>query len=70
MGVLKQQFITDDEGKNIAVLLPIMAYNKLMDELEELEDIKRYDKAKADNEPSIPIDEAFRMIEQKRGSDK
>lgn len=70
MGALKQQFITDNQGKNIAVLLPIKEYNKLIDELEELEDIKLYDKAKADNEPSIPIDEAFKLIEQERKSKK
>ena len=38
----------------------------MVDGLEELEDIKRYDKAKAANEESIPIDEAFKLIEQER----
>ena len=37
-----------------------------MEDLEELDDIRLYDQAKADNEPSIPADEAFRMIESKR----
>ena len=37
-----------------------------MEELEELEDIKLYDKAKNSNERSIPIDKAFEMIEAKR----
>ena len=37
-----------------------------MEELEELEDIKRYDEAKKSNETSIPIDEAFKLIETKR----
>ncbi|WP_281169877.1 hypothetical protein [Olivibacter sitiensis] len=37
-----------------------------MEELDELEDIKLYDEAKKDNEPSIPIDNAFKMIEAKR----
>jgi hypothetical protein len=38
----------------------------IMEELEELQDIKLYDEAKQSNDPSIPIDEAFNMIEAKR----
>jgi hypothetical protein len=36
-----------------------------MEELEELEDIKLYDEAIKAKETSIPIDEAFKMIEAK-----
>jgi oligoendopeptidase F len=63
---MKTQFITNDSGKKIAVILPISRYRKMIEELEDLEDIKVYDEAKKDNEPSIPIDEAFEMIEKKR----
>jgi hypothetical protein len=41
-------------------------FKAIMEELEELEDIKLYDEAKKSNETSIPIDEAFKMIEAKR----
>ena len=37
-----------------------------MEELEEVEDFRLYDNAKAYDERSIPIDEAFKMIEAKR----
>jgi hypothetical protein len=47
-------------------VLPIKEYNKMLDDLEELEDIKLYDEAKKSNEPSVPIDDAFKMIEVKR----
>jgi hypothetical protein len=40
----------------------------MLDELEELVDIRLYDKAKVSDEPSIPIDEAFKMIEFRRKS--
>ena len=63
---MKTQFITNDSGKKIAVILPISRYRKMIEELEELDDIKVYDEAKKDNEPSIHIDEAFEMIEKKR----
>jgi len=68
MMTVTPQYITDNKGKKISVVLPIKDFKALMEELEELEDIKRYDKAKKSDEPSIPIDEAFRKIEAKRRS--
>ena len=60
------QYITDNTGKKISVVLPMKDFKAIMEELEELEDIKLYDEAKKSNEPSIPIDEAFKIIEAKR----
>ncbi len=60
------QYITDNSGKKISVILPIKNFKFIMDELDELEDIRMYDASKASKEPSIPIDEAFKMIEAKR----
>lgn len=60
------QYITDNTGKKISVVLPIKDFKAIIEELEELEDIKLYDEAKKSDEPSIPIDDAFKMIEAKR----
>jgi PHD/YefM family antitoxin component YafN of YafNO toxin-antitoxin module len=60
------QFITDNDGKKIAVVLPIKDFKAMMEELEELEDIQLYDEAKKSNEPSLPVDDAFKIIEAKR----
>ncbi|MEI2822154.1 MAG: hypothetical protein V9F02_01865 [Chitinophagaceae bacterium] len=60
------QYITDNSGKKISVVIPIKDFKAIMEGLEELEDIKLYDEAKKSNEPSIPIDDAFKMIEAKR----
>jgi PHD/YefM family antitoxin component YafN of YafNO toxin-antitoxin module len=59
-------YITDKTGKKISVVLPMKDFKAIMEELEELEDIRLYDEAKKSNEPSIPIDDAFKMIEAKR----
>jgi PHD/YefM family antitoxin component YafN of YafNO toxin-antitoxin module len=59
-------YITDKTGKKISVVLPMKDFEAIMEELEELEDIRLYDEAKKSNEPSIPIDDAFKMIEAKR----
>ncbi len=64
------QYITDSHGNKISVVLPMKDFVALMEELEELEDIKLYDKSKKANEPSIPIDEAFSQIEKKRTNKK
>lgn len=60
------QYITDSEGKKLSVIIGVQEFNDIMEELEELEDIKLYDEAKKDKSPSVPIDEAFKMIEEKR----
>ena len=66
MLTVNPHYITDKAGKKISVVLPMKDFKAIMEELEELEDIKLYDEAKKSNEPSIPIDEAFKMIEVKR----
>jgi hypothetical protein len=60
------QYITDNTGRKISVVIPMKEFKTIMDELDELEDIRLYDEAKASKEPSIPIDDAFRIIEAKR----
>ena len=66
MLTIHPQYITDNNGKKISVVLPMKDFKAIMEELEELEDIKLYDEAKKSNEPSVPIDEAFKIIEAKR----
>jgi PHD/YefM family antitoxin component YafN of YafNO toxin-antitoxin module len=64
------QFITDAAGQKL-VVLPVNEFNSIMDELDEAEDIRLYDEAKKDDDgPSIPIDEAFKIIEAKRSGKK
>lgn len=64
---MRTQFVTDDHGKKIAVILPIKEYNKMVDDLEELEDIKLYDAAKKGKQEFIDAEVAFKEIEKKRG---
>jgi hypothetical protein len=61
------QFLTDEKGKRTAVVLPIEKYNKLMEHLDDLEDVRLYDEAKREDDGTrISIDEAFKIIEAKR----
>lgn len=43
------QYIKDADGKKSLVILPVKEYDTIIDELEELEDIKLYDEAKKEN---------------------
>jgi hypothetical protein len=60
-------FITDGKGKKISAVLPIKQYQLLLEELEELEDIRAYDKAKAKKEKPLPLRDA---ISQRRKRQK
>ena len=62
--IMRTQFVIDDHGKKLAVILPIKDYNKMVDDLEELEDIKLYDKAKKDKQEFIDAEQAFEEIEE------
>lgn len=63
------QFITDNHGKKLAVILPIEEYDKMIDNLEELEDIKLYDKSKQGKQEFIDAEQAFKKIEESREKD-
>ena len=61
------QFLTDKNGNKTAVLLPIKKYNKLIEHLEDLEDVKLYDEAKKNDDGyRISLEDAFKIIEEKR----
>jgi hypothetical protein len=66
MGALRQQFIEDKQGKRIAVLMPIDQYNKMLEQLEEIDDIRAYDAAKDQDDEVIPFDQAIKEIEEGR----
>lgn len=63
---METQYLTDKKGKKTAVVLPIDKYNKLIEQLEDLHDVKLFDVAMKNKGKSIPIDEAFTMIESQR----
>lgn len=63
MLTIHPHYITDKAGKKISVVLPMNDFKAIMEELEELEDIRLYDEAKKSDEDSVPVDEAFRITQ-------
>lgn len=66
MIAIKESFVTDDKGKKVAVLLPIKDYKKILEELDELEDIRMYDEVKKRNEGSIPFEQYLKQRKKKK----
>ena len=64
------RYMADENGKRVGVLLGIGRYERLIEDLEELEDIRAYDEAVAELERGedelIPFDQAVREIEEGR----
>ena len=46
MSAIHPQFINDASGQKALVVLPIREFDTIMEELEELEEIRLYDEAK------------------------
>jgi PHD/YefM family antitoxin component YafN of YafNO toxin-antitoxin module len=62
---IKERYLVDDHGNRVAVVLDVDAYNQIIEELEELEDIRAFDAAKASGESPIPIEQAITEIQRK-----
>lgn len=60
--VLHPQFVVDAANKKTAVLLSIEDWNWVVEELEELHDIRAYEKAKANPSDGIPLEQAMAEI--------
>lgn len=62
----KEQFIVDSEGEKQAVVLSVQEYERILDELEELESIRAFDEAKSSGDEAIPFEQAVDEIERQR----
>ncbi len=63
---MKNQYVTDSNGEKIAVILPIKDYKKMMEELEDAQDVKLYDEAKAEKGKSIAFDVYLKQRKSKK----
>ncbi len=67
MGViLNPQYVVDNQQSTKAVLLSLKEWEQILEELEELEDIRAYDSAKSGPQEVVLFEDAVREI---RGED-
>ena len=62
--MIQENFVIDNNGRKIAVQVPIKTYEKLVADSKELDEIKEYRKAKDHKGNAIPFEQAFREIEE------
>ncbi len=66
MSRYKERYLVDESGNRIGVFLDIADYQKILEELEELECIRAYDAAKASDDEVIGFEDAIAQIERER----
>jgi len=60
------QYITDKKGKKLSVVISISQYEQMLEEIEELEDIRLYDAVKARKEKTIPFEQYLQQRRHKK----
>ncbi len=63
---IQERYITDTEGNHLGVLLGIEEYQYILDELEELDAIRAYDRAKQSDDEVISFEQAIAEIENQQ----
>lgn len=62
------RYVVDEDGERVEVILKVEDFERMLEELEELDDIRAYDRAKAEIErggdEAIPLEQAMREIKE------
>ena len=66
MLALHPEIVIDGKRKPKAVLLPYAEWNRVMADMDELEDIRAYDRAKARHDEAIPFEPAVKELKKRR----
>lgn len=64
MVTVHPEYVVDEQQHRKAVLLSVAEWEKVVDELEELDDIRAYDVAKEGSAEKLPFEQAVREIQQ------
>lgn len=62
----KTKFRTIRKGQKISIELSVREYEKLIDDLDELDAIRAFDEAKASGEQPVLFDQAIKEVERSR----
>lgn len=60
------QFVFNERGEKVAVVIRIDEYEKLLEELGDVDDICAYQEAKASGETGVSLEEAIARIVRSR----
>jgi len=68
MLTIHPQYIKDADGNNSLVVIPADEFNSIIEELEDIEDVRLYDAAKKRELDFVDAEIAFKEIEFKKTS--
>ena len=58
------EYVVNKKKEPKAVLLPLTEWEKVVEELEELDDIREYDRAKSSEQETVSFEQAVREIQE------
>jgi hypothetical protein len=61
---IHEEYVVDVDGNKKAVVVSMSEWQKILDALEELDDIKAYDEAKSKPSNPIPFEKAIKDIQK------
>ncbi len=62
MYTFHEEYIVDQNGQKKSVVLPYKEWQKVVEDLEELEDIRQYDMAKTKASDAVSFDKAIKEL--------
>jgi len=66
MVTVHPQYIVDEKQNRRSVVLSLADWERIVEELEELDDIRAYDEAKSGPHDTVPFEQAVREIQEGR----
>jgi hypothetical protein len=69
MASLNEQYVVNENGGHVGVLLDWEEYCSILEELEELGSVRAYDVAKASGDEAMPFQVAVEEVRNSRGRD-
>ena len=64
MITIHPKYVIDENDQKSAVLLPVAEWERVVEDLEELDDIRTYDAVKSVPQDSVPFEQAVREIQE------
>ena len=61
---IHEEYVVDGDGKKKAIVVSMTEWQKILEALEELDDIKAYDAAKSKPSNPIPFEKAIEEIQK------
>ncbi len=64
MVAVHPEYVVDENQNRKAVILPFAEWERIVEDLEELDDIRAYDKAKAGSQDTVSFEQAVGEIRE------